>query len=71
MSAVPPSCFDWPKGSGNPVIYGGSTINTLGPIRTYNPINRVIVVAPSGAGVHGYFVFLDGRYDTPPSGWSA
>lgn len=70
MSAVPPSCFDWPRGSGYPVIYGGSTMNTSHPVRSYNPVDRVVIVAPSGAGVNGYYLFLDTRFDTPPSGWN-
>lgn len=77
MSAVPPSCFDWPRGSGYPINYGSSTILTDAPIRTYAPASRIItLVGGSGApgtgpsGVPGYFQFLDTRFDTPPSGWN-
>lgn len=79
MSATPPSCFDWCRGSGYAVNYGSSTMLTDHPTRTYAPASRIIEVIPSGghpkstgAGIiHGYYRFLDTRFDTPPSGWNA
>lgn len=69
MSAVPPSCFDWPKGSGLPVYYGGATIltNTIeGGTRT---IHTDKDKQESGAGVPGEFQRIDTRYLKNASGW--
>lgn len=71
MSAVPPSCVQYTlRGSGSPVIYGASTIGTNHPIRTYAPPSRVIQVMPTSGNITGFFAELDGRYDTPPTGWN-
>jgi hypothetical protein len=67
MSAVPPVCFDWPRGSGQNIYYGGVTISTGGNTRTYHG-NRDIIY--SGNGVPGHFQQLDNEFRKNPSGWN-
>ena len=72
MSAVPPSCFDWPRaGSGTPVTYGGMTVFTGSKTVLPQVSNREITVMPASGSTYWYYTFLDGRFDTPGSGWNA
>jgi hypothetical protein len=69
MSAVPPSCFDWPKASGLPIYYGGATIlsnDKMTGTRTYHPTTDIV---QSGNGVQGQFQRLDERFLYNASGW--
>ena len=74
MSQVPPSCFDYTfANSGVSVYYGGATMGVCSPqvqTHTYHRSDDIILVGPSGA-TPGYFEFLDGRFDTAPSGWGS
>ncbi len=70
MAAVPPSCFDWPKGSGNPIFYGGFTVGgsilTASGIQTGHSDKDVV---QSGAGVQRQFLRIDTRFMKNASGW--
>lgn len=69
MSAVPPSCFDWPKASGSPIYYGGFTTGaslTASGIQTGHGDKDV---TQSGAGVQRQFLRIDTRFMKNASGW--
>ena len=67
MSAVPPSCFDWIKGRGTAIHYGGATVLVEGNgTRTKFETSDI---TQSGAGVQVQFLRLDTRFLKNASGW--
>lgn len=74
MAMIPPSCFDYTfANSGVPVYYGGATAGRTSPnvgTRTRHRTNDITTMQASGS-LYWYYNLLDGRYDTPPSGWNA